>query len=133
MEENKTISQEELEQLMRDAEQGDAEAQYELAICYRNGSGVEEDLEKYIYWLRLSAEQGWSHAIFRMCLNYAWGTGVEKDIEKAKYWYFKGEKADRTKSYEVPEDMKVIFCFLYMRRRKINSPRRISKTLRCFK
>ena len=34
---------------------------------------------------------------------------------------------------EVPEDMKVIFCFLYMRRRKINSPRRISKTLRCLK
>ena len=43
MEDNKTISQEELEQLKRDAEQGDAEAQYELAICYRNGSGVEED------------------------------------------------------------------------------------------
>ena len=34
---------------------------------------------------------------------------------------------------EVPDDMKVIFCFLYMRRRKINSPRRISKTLRCLK
>ena len=91
MEENKTISQEELEQLMRDAEQGDAEAQYELAICYRNGSGVEEDLEKYIYWLRLSAEQGWGHAIYRMCLNYAFGFCVERDCEKAKYWYLKGE------------------------------------------
>lgn len=92
MEENKTISQEELEQLMREAEQGDAEAQYTLAICYLNGYGVEKDLEKHIYWLRLSAEQGWSHAIYRMCLNYARGIGVEKDVEKAKYWYFKGEK-----------------------------------------
>lgn len=91
MEENKTISQEELEQLMRDAEQGDAEAQYELAICYRNGSGVEEDLGKYIYWLRLSAEQGWGDAIYRMCLNYAFGFCVERDCEKAKYWYLKGE------------------------------------------
>ena len=91
MEENKTISQEELKQLMRDAEQGHAKAQYTLAICYLNGYGVEEDLEKHIYWLRLSAEQGWSHAIYRMCLNYAWGIGVEKDIEKAKYWYLKGE------------------------------------------
>lgn len=91
MEENKTISQEELEQLMRDAEQGDAEAQYELAICYRNGSGVEEDFGKYIYWLRLSAEQGWGHAIYRMCLNYAFGFCVERDCEKAKYWYLKGE------------------------------------------
>ena len=92
MEENKTISQEELEQLKRDAEQGDAEAQYELAICYRNGSGVEEDLGKYIYWLRLSAEQGWGDAIYRMCLNYAFGFCVERDCEKAKYWYLKGEK-----------------------------------------
>ena len=37
------------------------------------------------------------------------------------------------KKSEFPEDMKVIFCILYTRRRKINSPRLISKTLRCLK
>ena len=85
-------SQEELGQWKRDAEQGDAETQYTLAICYLNGYGVEKDLEKHIYWLRLSAEQGWGHAIYRMCLNYAFGFCVERDCEKAKYWYLKGEK-----------------------------------------
>ena len=35
MEDNKTISQEELEQLMRDAEHGDAEAQYQLGKYYK--------------------------------------------------------------------------------------------------
>lgn len=39
MEENKTISQEELEQLMRDAELGDAEAQCSLGQCYARGWG----------------------------------------------------------------------------------------------
>ena len=91
-EKQNTLTQEELEKLIQDAEQGDAVAQHELATCYLNGYGVENDLEKHIYWLRLSAEQGWSHAIYRMCLNYAWGIGVEKDIEKAKYWFLKGEK-----------------------------------------
>ena len=91
-EKQNTLTQEELEKLIQDAEQGDAEAQYELAFCYLNGYGVEKDLEKHIYWLRLSAEQGWSHAIYRMCLNYAWGIGVEKDIEEAKYWFLKGER-----------------------------------------
>ena len=92
MEDNKTISQEELEQLMRDAEKGDAVAQHELATCYLNGYGVEKDLEKHIYWLRLSAEQENVDAMWRMFLSYARGIGVEKDVEKAKYWYFKGEK-----------------------------------------
>ena len=85
-------SQEELGQWKRDAEQGDAEAQYTLAICYLNGYGVEKDLEKHIYWLRLSAEQENVDAMWRMFLSYARGIGVEKDVENAKYWYFKGEK-----------------------------------------
>ena len=41
MEKNKTISQEELEQLMRDAELGDADAQYNLAYCYEYGETPE--------------------------------------------------------------------------------------------
>ena len=31
------------------------------------------------------------------------------NILRDKAWYFKGDKADRTKSYEVPEDMKLLF------------------------
>ena len=58
MEENKTISQVELEQLMRDAEQGDAEAQCSLAQCYARGRGVETDIDVAFYWYAKAAEQG---------------------------------------------------------------------------
>ena len=32
------------------AEQGDADAQYNLALCYKNGTGVEKDAEKAVEW-----------------------------------------------------------------------------------
>ncbi len=51
-------SSEDVNQLMRQAEQGFAEAQYALGECYEEGEGVEQDLEEAAKWYRLAAEQG---------------------------------------------------------------------------
>jgi TPR repeat protein len=32
-------------------------AQYNLSWCYENGQGIEKDLEKSIYWYKLSIEE----------------------------------------------------------------------------
>ena len=40
------------------AEQGHAEAQYNLGVCYANGCGVPKDLQPAIYWYTKAAEQG---------------------------------------------------------------------------
>ena len=40
------------------AEQGNADAQYNLGEMYRNGEGVTEDYEEARKWYRLAAEQG---------------------------------------------------------------------------
>ena len=45
------------------AEQGLAEAQYNLGVCYINGWGVPQDVEEAIKWLRKAAEQGYEDAI----------------------------------------------------------------------
>ena len=45
------------------AEQGHAEAQYNLGICYENGKGVEQDYEKAEEWYREAAAQGHEKAI----------------------------------------------------------------------
>ena len=58
---------------------------------------------------------------------------IMDEVQKRNFRREVQRKSFIFKKSEVPEDMKVIFCFLYMRRRKINSPRRISKTLRCLK
>jgi uncharacterized protein len=40
------------------AEQGNADAQYNLGYCFDNGEGVEEDKVEAVRWYKLSAEQG---------------------------------------------------------------------------
>ena len=44
------------------AEQGDAEAQYNLAIMYDKGDGTEQDKQKAVYWYTKAAEQGYASA-----------------------------------------------------------------------
>ena len=40
------------------AEQGDAEAQYNLGVMYENGQGVDVNYKKAIEWYEKAAEQG---------------------------------------------------------------------------
>ncbi|MCD7798298.1 MAG: SEL1-like repeat protein, partial [Akkermansiaceae bacterium] len=40
---------------LRKAEQGDAEAQYELGVCYFKGEGVEKDEKEAVRWYRKAA------------------------------------------------------------------------------
>ena len=42
----------------RAAKRGSRQAQYELALCFRDGRGVEVDLSKALYWMRQAAEAG---------------------------------------------------------------------------
>ena len=44
------------------AEQGDADAQYNLGYSYSNGEGVEKDEEEAVKWYRKAAEQGYEKA-----------------------------------------------------------------------
>ena len=48
--------------LLEKAISGDAESQYQLALCYRNGEGVEQSNEEAEKWYRKAAEQGNSDA-----------------------------------------------------------------------
>ena len=44
------------------AEQGDADAQCNLGMCYEDGDGVEKDLQKAIEWYTKAANQGNTNA-----------------------------------------------------------------------
>ena len=41
--------------LLEKAISGDAESQYQLALCYRNGEGVEQSNEEAAKWYRKSS------------------------------------------------------------------------------
>ena len=53
---------EDIEALKAKADQGDAEAQYDLARCYDNGAGVPEDEAEAVNWYRKAAAQGHEEA-----------------------------------------------------------------------
>ena len=65
------------------AEQGDASAQNQLAICYAEGKGVPKDDVEAVTWFRKAAEQGAAEAQYNLAMCYAEGTGVPKDDDQA--------------------------------------------------
>ena len=42
----------------KSANQGDADAQYELGLCYGTGAGVSKNMNRAVYWWQKSANQG---------------------------------------------------------------------------
>lgn len=71
------------------AEQGNAEAQWNLGFCYEWGKGVEQDSAEAVKWYRKAAEQGNTFAQFRLGDCYYSGKGVEKNHDQALKWYCK--------------------------------------------
>ncbi|QTL38205.1 sel1 repeat family protein [Pseudoalteromonas viridis] len=69
------------------AEQGDANAQYNLGFMYVNGKGVAQSDEKAVKYYRLAAEQADSDAQCNMGFMYLQGKGVAQSDEKAVEYY----------------------------------------------
>ena len=93
MEENKTISQEELEQLKRDAEQSDAEAQFQLGEYYYKGE--KRDYGRALAWYLKAAEAGHLSAQKRAAEMYQSGKKIGKNVdEAARWWTLAAEQGD---------------------------------------
>lgn len=100
------------------AERGDANAQFNLGLCYDKGKGVAKNSAEAVKWYskaaaqghtdaklnleksdyavgiefqknKASAERGDADAQYKVGLCYAEGKGVEKDVLEARKWYSK--------------------------------------------
>ena len=83
---------ESLETLIEAAEQGDANAQFNLGAFYLEGIVVKQDYVKAFEWFKKAAEQGCVPAQFNLSECFARGEGVEIDSEKAAEWYRKADE-----------------------------------------
>ena len=70
----------------RQAEEGDARAQYALGTDYENGEGVPKSFEEAERWYRRSAEQGFAGAQRALGFVYASGRGLVRDDVAAVGW-----------------------------------------------
>ncbi len=69
------------------AEQGNANAQFNLGLMYDNGQGVPQDYAKALQWWRKAAEQGNAKAQSKLGFMYRNGLGVPQDYVQAHMWY----------------------------------------------
>jgi uncharacterized protein len=69
------------------AEQGNADAQYNLGVMYRKGEGVTQNDKEAVKWYRLAAEQGNVRAQFNLGLMHHNGDGVVQDYKEAVKLY----------------------------------------------
>lgn len=75
------------QQLLEHAEQGDAQAQYEVGRRFWNGDGVDQDHKQAADWFDRAARQGLAAAQCALGLCYERGDGVEQDMWQAAAWY----------------------------------------------
>ena len=71
------------------AEQGDADAQFNLGVMYSHGQGVPQDYAEAVRWYRRAAEQGDADAQFNLGVKYDNGQGVLQNYGEAVKWYRK--------------------------------------------
>jgi TPR repeat protein len=75
-----------IEGIRQRAEQGDANAQYDLGLHYAVGDQVNEDQSEAARWFAMAAEQGHVRAQSTMATHFWSGTGVRRDPRQAYFW-----------------------------------------------
>lgn len=69
------------------AQQGNKDAQFQLAQHYASGSGVAQNHKNAAYWYHQAAVQGHIGAQVNLGSLYHKGEGVERDYSAALHWY----------------------------------------------
>lgn len=89
----------------RAAEQGYADAQFNLGLMYANGEGVPQDMEQAAELFKKAAEQGHVDAQNNLGAMYFTGEGVARDERKAIEWF---EKAAAQGNQEARDNLDAI-------------------------
>ena len=74
------------------AKQGDADAQFNLALLYHHGAGTKHDHRNAIYWYIKAAQQGHVQAQYKLgslYYSFRFEEDVPQDSNRAVYWLTK--------------------------------------------
>ena len=80
---------EDIQALIKNAEGGNPEAQFNLGVAYGKGEGVPKDYAESMKWYRMAAEQGLAEAQCNIGIAYETGQGVPQDYAESMKWYRK--------------------------------------------
>ena len=85
-----------LQRLTELAEQGDADAQFDLGVMYENGEGVRKNAVRAASWYRKAADQGSAEAQNNLGTMYEIGSGVQESLRQAMALYRKAADQEYT-------------------------------------
>ena len=88
------------------ADQGNAQAQFNLGIMYHGGQGVAQDFKAAMVWYRKAADQGHAKAQCALGIMYADGHGVQQNLPTALIWVEKAAAQGQTNALEVVPKLK---------------------------
>lgn len=74
------------DEVRREAEEGDAVSQYNLAVMYNKGVGVEQDDSEALKWYLKAAGQGHAMAQYNLGMLYYFGKSIPQDYVAAYTW-----------------------------------------------
>ncbi|HEY8035184.1 MAG TPA: tetratricopeptide repeat protein [Methylobacter sp.] len=84
------------------ANQGNADAQFNVGLIYANGQGIAKDDKQAVDWFSKAANQGHREAQTKLGFMYATGKGVEQNYNSAVYWCYKAaEQGDVIAQYNL--------------------------------
>ena len=75
--------------LLKRATHGDANSQYKLGLCYKEGEDIERNYEEAVKWFTKAANSNHAKALKELGYCYLRGVGVEKSVERALSLYEK--------------------------------------------
>lgn len=83
---------------IKEARVGDPAAQYDVALMYANGIGVEKSVEQALSWTESAAKKGHSAAQFLLGTAYLGSLGVKRDTQQALKWLVKATESGSDKA-----------------------------------
>lgn len=88
---------------LKHADEGNAEGQFNVGVCYLDGMGVEKDPAKAVQWFYKAAAQNHPIALYNLGLHCANGIGVKKDVPTAWKLFIKSAKLGCSQAKKVME------------------------------
>ena len=78
------------------AQNGDAIAQYNLGLHYKNSK--EQNLRDAFRWMHKSALKGYRPAQYEFALMFHYGIGVKQNFDLARLWFKRAAKKGETRA-----------------------------------
>lgn len=96
-----------IQNLIKKAEAGDAEAQFNLATAYYSGNSVKENKEEALKYFLKAAEQEVPPAMYNLGLMYRDGYGTERNWYSSMYWLWKACRCEMKEAKTTVDQMRL--------------------------